>query len=75
MRFYLKLSEREAEPTPKALDSKPIIRVGLIIWLLVFVGLAVFYPALTDAGLQWWLHTSMVGISLGVIGLYIIRND
>jgi hypothetical protein len=75
MRFYLKLSEREAEPTPKAVDSKPIIRAGLLIWVLIFVLLAVLYPALADAGFQWWLHTSVVGIALGIIGLFIIRND
>ena len=75
MKLYVKFEDRKADPTPMNFDSKPIIRVGTLIWLLIFIVLAVLYPALADAGLQWWLHTSIVGISLGIIGLWIIRND
>ena len=74
MRFFVKFEDRKPDPKTLAQKSKPIIRIGTLIWFLIFVGLAVFYPSLADAGLQWWLHTALVGVGLGVIGLYIIRN-
>lgn len=75
MRLYVKFEDRKDDPEPMNFDSKPIIRIGTLIWLLVFAVLAVLYPALADSGLQWWLHTSVVGIALGLVGLWIIRND
>lgn len=75
MRLFVKFEERKPDPEMLAQKSKPIIKLGTLAWLLIFIGLAVFYPSLADAGLQWWLHTALVGVGLGLIGLYIIRND
>lgn len=49
MRFFVKFEDRKPDPKTLAQKSKPIIRIGTLIWFLIFVGLAVFYPSLADA--------------------------
>lgn len=74
MRLFVPFAERKSHPEPVEIDAKKIVLTGTLIWVLVFIVLAALYPALADAGLQWWLHTAGVGILLGIVGLIMIRK-
>jgi hypothetical protein len=75
VKVFVKFSERHPEPTVANIHSKKIVLVGIALWVLVLIILLAFYPALSDAGLLWWLHTALVGIGLGVLGFFAVRKS
>jgi cytochrome bd-type quinol oxidase subunit 1 len=62
---------RRADPEPLQVNEKRIVLVGLGLWALAFVVLAVFFrDDLRHHHATWWLWACVVGI---VLGLYALR--
>jgi uncharacterized protein DUF2530 len=62
---------RRPDPEPLQVNEKRIVLVGLGLWALAFVVLAVFFRAdLRRHHAMWWLWACVVGI---VLGLYALR--
>jgi uncharacterized membrane protein len=74
-KLFVKFSERHPEPQPMKVNSKLAVLIGTLIWGVVLLVLIAFYPALSDAGLQWWLHTAITGIILGFVGWLMVRKS
>jgi protein-S-isoprenylcysteine O-methyltransferase Ste14 len=70
MRLWLRDSERRPDPTPVTTDDRKAILVGLVLWVVALVLLLVFLGPLVGSGSSWVLWTCVVGLVLGLIGLY-----
>ena len=69
MRLWLKDSERRPDPAPVKTDDRKAMLVGIVLWLIALAVLLLLMPALTEAGMGWWLWTCVAGIALGLIGI------
>jgi FtsH-binding integral membrane protein len=67
MRFFIKDSERRADPAPVKTDDRKVILVGLVLWILALAGMLLFLGALQESGLVWLLWTVVVGLGLGLV--------
>jgi RsiW-degrading membrane proteinase PrsW (M82 family) len=64
-------SPRRPDPEPLEVNEKRIVLVGLALWAVAFVVLAVFFrDDLRRHDATWWLWACLVGI---VLGLYALR--
>jgi len=69
VRLWLKDSERRPDPAPVKTDDRKAMLVGIVLWLIALAVLLLLMPALTEAGMGWWLWTCVAGIALGLIGI------
>ena len=67
MRFFVKDSERRADPAPVKTDDRKVVLVGLVGWVVALAGMLVFLPALQESGLVWLLWTVVLGLVLGLV--------
>ena len=74
-KLFVKFSDRHPEPKPAEVNTRLAILVGTGIWVLVLIVFLAFYPALTNAGLDWWLHTAIIGILLGILAWFMVRKS
>ena len=72
MKLFVKFDDRKESPEPEKVNAKRVVLLGTFAWGLVLVVLGAFYPALSNARLDWWLHTALVGVGLGFVGLTMI---
>lgn len=72
MKLFVKFADRKESPEPAQVNTRKVVLLGTLGWVIVLAILGAFYPALANAGLQWWLHTALVGIGLGLLGLTMI---
>ena len=72
MKLFVNFADRKESPEPEKVNAKRVVLLGTFAWGLVLVVLGAFYPALSNAGLDWWLHTALVGVGLGFVGLTMI---
>jgi cytochrome bd-type quinol oxidase subunit 1 len=68
---------RRPDPAPVEVNERLIVGVGLALWVVAFVVLAVFFRGyLRDHDATWWLWACVVGIVLGLYGLrFVSRRD
>jgi len=63
------------DPEPLEVDEKRIVLVGLALWALAFVVLAVFFrDDLRRHDATWWLWACLVGIALGLYALRFVSR-
>lgn len=74
IRFYLKDSERNADPEPVKTNVRAVLKVGLVLWSAGFVGCLLFAEALAAAEKSWFLTACSYGILLGLLGLFKFRH-
>lgn len=74
-KLFVKFSDRHPEPKPAEVNAKLAILVGTGLWALLLIGFIAFYPALSNAGLDWWLHTAIIGVLLGVLAWFMVRKS
>jgi fatty acid desaturase len=72
VKVYVKPLNRKQQPEVAQVDSRRVVLFITILWVVALIVLGALYPALSDAGLDWWLHTAVVGVLLGLIGLNMI---
>lgn len=70
MRLWLRDSERRPDPTPVATDDRKAVLVGLVLWVVALALLLVFLGPRLSSGGRWVLWTCVVGLVLGLIGLF-----
>jgi hypothetical protein len=63
-----------ADIDPLDVDGVRTIEVGVVLWLVGFLGLLPFYGRLQDSGNEWWLWTCLAGFGLGLFGLEYCRR-
>lgn len=68
---------RRPDPQPVEVNETRIVAVGVALWIVAFVVLAVFFrDQLSDHHATWWLWACLVGIALGLYGLrFVSRRD
>jgi membrane protein DedA with SNARE-associated domain len=68
---------RRPDPRPVQVNETRIVAVGLALWVLALVVLAVFFrDDLRRHHAMWWLWACVVGIALGLYGLrFVSRRD
>ena len=69
--------ERPARPElePYDVDERPIIAVGMVLWVAAFVVLLVFFrDDLRRHDTEWWLWSCWVGVALGLYGLRFVTR-
>ena len=74
-KLFVKFSDRHPEPQPAQVNTRLAILVGTGLWILVLIVLIAFYPALANAGLDWWLHTAVVGVLLGILAWFMVGKS
>lgn len=74
MRFYVKDSERKPDPEPVKTNAALAIYVGIGAWIIAFIVLLFFTEALAAAEKSWWLLTCGIGVVLGILALFKVRN-
>jgi len=57
-----------AQVEPLDVDGVRTIGFGSVLWVVTFVALLPFLPALRDGGRLWWLWTCLAGFGLGLVG-------
>lgn len=57
-----------AQVEPLDVDGVRTIGFGTAAWMVTFVALLPFLPALQDGGRLWWLWTCLAGFGLGLVG-------
>ncbi len=63
---------RRPDPPPLETDDRPVMVVGIALWHVAFVVLAVFFrDDLADLDASWWLWTCLIGFVFGFYGLYV----
>lgn len=72
MKVYVKPLNRKKQPEVAQMDSRKVVLFVTLLWVIALIVLGALYPALSNAGLDWWLHTAVVGVLLGLIGLNMI---
>ena len=66
---------RRPDPEPLQVNEKRIVLVGLALWVIAFVVLAVFFrDDLRRHDATWWLWACVVGIVLGLYGLRFVSR-
>ena len=66
---------RRPDPEPVEVNEKRIVLVGVVLWAIAFVVLAVFFRGyLRDHDATWWLWACLVGIVLGLYGLRFVSR-
>lgn len=73
-KFFVKPSQRRPDPEPLKLNARKVLSLGIALWVIALFAIIAFYQPLSDAGLGWWLHTTVVGIGLGIFGLMTVRR-
>ncbi|MSV76621.1 MAG: DUF2530 domain-containing protein [Actinobacteria bacterium] len=73
MKFYVKSSERKPDPTTLETNPRPVMLVGVLIWVAL-LGLFVAVPATVPASRPWWPFTCVFGVVLGVLALIRYRR-
>jgi hypothetical protein len=62
--------DRRPDPEPLETDDRPIVVVGMVLWVIAFVVLVVFFrDDLRRHHTTWWLWACGTGIALGLYGL------
>ena len=62
---------RRPDPEPLETNDRPVVLVGITLWAVAFVVLVVFFrDDLRRHDAEWWLWTCLIGIALGLYGLY-----
>jgi len=74
MKFFLPYDQRKPDPEPAKVDIKRVLLIGTFVWGIAIIVLSALYQPLADAGLLWWLHTSIVGFGLGIFGFLVVRT-
>lgn len=74
MKIYLRSSERRPDPEPLETDDRPVVWLGIAVWLVLLVLAVAFRDRLADDGHGWWVWTPVVGIALGLAGLRTISR-
>lgn len=63
---------RRPDPEPLETDDRTAVLVGMALWTIAFVVLAVFFrDDLRRHDALWWLWACVIGAALGVYGLYV----
>ena len=75
MKLFVKFADRKENPEPAQVNTRKVVLLGTLCWVIVLAVLGAFYPALADAGLDWWLHTAIIGILLGFLALFMVRKS
>ena len=66
---------RRPDPQPVEVNETRIVAIGVALWALVLVVLAVFFrDELRDHDALWWLWACVVGIVLGLYGLRFVSR-
>jgi fatty acid desaturase len=73
-KFFVKPSQRRPAPEPLKLNARKVLSLGIAIWVLALIATLAFYQSLSDAGLGWWLHTTVVGVGLCIFCLMSVRR-
>jgi len=62
---------RRPDPEPLDTDDRPVLLVGMALWLVAFVVLAVFFrDDLRRHDATWWLWACGIGFTFGFYGLH-----
>lgn len=67
-------SQRRPDPPPLDTDDRRTVAVGMGVWAVLLVVAVVRYDSLAAQGRGWWVWTPVVGIALGIFGLYYLRR-
>jgi hypothetical protein len=66
---------RRPDPEPLEVDERPMVAIGMGLWLLALIVLAVFFrDDLRRHHAEWWLWTCGIGIALGAYGLRFVSR-
>ena len=61
---------RRPDPPPLETDDRPVVLVGIALWIAAFVVLLVFFrDDLHRHHTTWWLWSCGIGVVLGLYGL------
>lgn len=67
--------QRRPDPEPLDVDERPVIAVGMALWVVAFVVLIVFFrPDLRRHHTEWWLWSCGIGVVLGLYGLRFVSR-
>ena len=75
MKIYIKPLNRKQQPGVAQMNSRKVVLFITLGWVVALVILGALYPALSNAGLDWWFHTAIVGVLLGLVGLNMIPKS
>ena len=68
-------AERRPDPPPLETDDRPIVVVGMVLWVVTLVILAVFFRHdLHRHHTTFWLWSCGVGVALGLYGLRFVSR-
>jgi hypothetical protein len=61
---------RRPDPAPLETDDRPVVLVGIALWIVAFVVMLVFFrDDLRRHHTTWWLWSCGIGVVLGLYGL------
>ena len=66
---------RRPDPEPLETDDRWVVVVGIALWLVAFVVLAVFFrDDLRRHHAEWWLWSCWIGVALGLYGFRFVSR-
>ena len=66
---------RRPDPPPLETDDRPLVVVGMLIWVIAFVVLVVFFrDDLRRHHASFWLWSCWIGVALGLYALRFVSR-
>lgn len=66
---------RRPDPEPLETDDRPIVAVGIGLWVVAFIVLVVFFrDDLHRHHTTWWLWACGIGVLLGLNGFRVVSR-
>ncbi|WP_059006101.1 DUF2530 domain-containing protein [Streptomyces specialis] len=74
MRWGDPTNGKKEAPEPLEGNVVATVLVGTLVWAALFVAQVPFYGWYADRGHEWWIWTCLVGVGLGLFGLWYARR-
>lgn len=74
MRLYLRSADRRPDPPPLQTNDHTVVWLGIAVWAGMLIAALLLRSRLEEQGRGWWVWTPVVGIALGLYGLYYLRR-
>ncbi len=65
---------RRPDPEPLEVNAVKVVAIGTVLWAIALIGCLAFLPRLRADGHLWWVPTAVVGLLLGLLGIWVCRR-